>query len=264
MATWAIGDIQGCWETLGALLDRIGFDAGEDTLWLAGDLVNRGPASLEVLRFAAGLGEACEAVIGNHDLNLLAIAAGLRDARPGDTFDEILAAPDAGALIDWLRRRPLMVTQGGYVMLHAGLLPAWTLDDAFALAAEAERALRGDDWVDFLATVYPDGRPGAHGASAAADFLATVTYVRCVKDDGLPLHGFTGPPEAAPAGARPWYEGRHDDATFLFGHWASQGHRRGNGWVALDSGCVWGETLTAYRLEDGASVQEPARERRSK
>lgn len=245
MATYAIGDVQGCGRSLDALLDRIAFDPARDQAWFAGDLVNRGTASLAALRRVIGLGDAARMVLGNHDLHLLARAAGAR-ARPGDTLDDILGAPDRDALVDWVRQRPLAIHADRWLMVHAGLNPHWSLTDTLAAAARIEAQLRGSDW-------------GA--LDLRGDTVAWLTRARLVYPDGAPAWGFKGPPEAAPTDEVPWYTRSavvQDGAiTVLFGHWAALGFRRGPGFVSLDTGCVWGRRLTAYRLDDGAVFDVP-------
>lgn len=246
MATYAIGDVQGCGRTLDALLARLRFDPARDQAWFAGDLVNRGTASLAVLRRIIGLGAAARAVLGNHDLHLLACAAG-KPQKPGDTLDAILAAPDRDALITWLRRRPLAIQSGAWLMVHAGLDPRWSLSDTLIEAARIEGQLRSPGWRRI------DLRDPA---------VACLTRLRLIDADGRPSFGFKGPPEAAPKGEAPWWTRSRlvaaGEITVLTGHWAAAGFRRGPGIVCLDSGCVWGRRLTALRLEDGVVFDVPA------
>jgi bis(5'-nucleosyl)-tetraphosphatase (symmetrical) len=266
MATYAIGDIQGCFDTLEALLERCTFDPRADTAWLAGDLVNRGPRSLDVLRWARGLGARAVCVLGNHDLHLLARWAGVGKAKRLDTLSAIFEAPDCDELLSWLRRRPLLHREGGYAMVHAGLDPRWTLDEAATLAAEVEAALRGDAWADVLAlerAPAPAWSPDLAGADRLRAVTAVMTRVRTLTDEGRLCSSFSGPPEEAPGGCHPWFahpRARPRDETVVFGHWAALGYQRGPGYVALDSGCVWGGPLTAVRLDDGAAFQQPALE----
>ena len=264
MATYAIGDIQGCFDTLRALLARCGFDPRADRAWLAGDLVNRGPRSLEVLRWARALGERAVCVLGNHDIHLLARWAGVSGPKPRDTLEPVLTASDAAELISWLRARPLVYREGDFAMVHAGLHPRWDLDAAGALAAEVEAALRGDGWREVLAVDHGSAatwRPDLRGAERLRSVAEVLTRIRTCGDDGTPCSAFSGPPEQAPPGCHPWYS--HPlrgelGATVIFGHWAALGYRRLPGYVALDSGCVWGGALTAVRLDDGAVFQQPA------
>jgi bis(5'-nucleosyl)-tetraphosphatase (symmetrical) len=244
MATYAIGDIQGCYATLQGLLARIGFDAARDRLWLVGDLVNRGPRSLDVLRWARALDGRIVAVLGNHDLHLLGRAAGVRPRRDFDTFDDILQAPDRDPLLEWLAARPLLYREGDRVLVHAGLLPAWTVDDAEARARAAEAALR----------------TGGPAALAGSPDMAALTRVRLVDGAGEPVPDYSGPLDGAPPGTMPWFAHparRSRGSRIVFGHWAALGLVLDDDAVGLDTGCVWGRCLTAMRLEDGAVFSEP-------
>jgi len=264
MATWAIGDVQGCHTTLRRLLARIAFDPRADRLWLVGDLVNRGPGSLAVLRWARALGERLTVVLGNHDLHLLARGLGAVPAKPTDTLDELLAAPDRDELLAWLRERPLVHREGSLVLVHAGLLPEWTVEDAEAQARDVERTLRGPEALELLA------RPRRHAPRrwlAGLDdlprrqlALLTLTRIRTLTLHGEPELDFSGPPDGAPAGRVPWFwmPGRRSaEATIVFGHWAALGLLLESRLLALDSACVWGGSLTALRLDDRTVVQEP-------
>lgn len=265
MATYAIGDIQGCFDTLQALLDRCGFDPRADRLWLAGDLVNRGPQSLEVLRWARDLDARVVCVLGNHDLHLLARWTGLSSPRGRDTLASIFEAPDAEELLSWLRERPFLHREGGFTMVHAGLDPRWTLAQARELASELEEALRGPSWHEVLradpepaAAWHPDLAESERRRGSAT----VMTRIRTCGEDGRLCAAFSGPPEDAPGGCHPWFahpRRRARPDTLVFGHWAALGFRRAPGYLALDSGCVWGGALTAVRLEDGRVFQEPAR-----
>ncbi|MDL1871803.1 symmetrical bis(5'-nucleosyl)-tetraphosphatase [Deltaproteobacteria bacterium PRO3] len=264
MSTYAIGDIQGCFLTLQRLLERIAFDPARDRLWLVGDLVNRGPRSLEVLRWARGLGESVVAVLGNHDLHLLARAAGVTHARRRDSLEQVLQAADREDLLDWLRHRPLLHREGDHALVHGGLDPSWTLEESEGLAREAEAALRGPRGREALAAVYA-GRPerwegSATGTQRLQSTLHILTRIRVCHPDGRIDFAFKGEPEAAPEGFLPWYEipGRKSrGATLVFGHWAALGLRLMPGALALDSGCAWGRELSALRLEDRAVFQQP-------
>lgn len=264
MATYAVGDIQGCYRTLRRLLERCRFDPEADRLWLVGDLVNRGPRSLEVLRWARDLGDRVTAVLGNHDAHLLGRAHGTRPPRSRDTLDAVLGAPDRDELIGWLRRRPLLHREGDLALLHAGLLPSWTLDRAAELAGEVEEVLSGPEperLLRALAEARP--RPWREGLDEEDRWRVTVhalTRLRTCRDDGRVCEGFTGPPEKAPEGCRPWFElrdGLDAGVTVVCGHWATLGLRQAPGILALDTGCVWGGALTAVRLEDRKVFQEP-------
>ncbi|HPA80541.1 MAG TPA: symmetrical bis(5'-nucleosyl)-tetraphosphatase [Thermoanaerobaculales bacterium] len=258
MADWVIGDVHGCWVTLQRLLERIRWDRDRDRLWLIGDLVNRGPRSLEVLRWAAGH-PGVDAILGNHDLHVLARNAALVDAKAGDRLDEVLAADDSERLLDWLRRRPFLHRIGDTVLVHAGLLPQWGWVEASALAGSAGLHLEA-----LLPRLARRPRPRwsaeATGDERLAAAISIFTRLRVVRADGRPKLSFTAAPESAPAGCRPWYETARlvaEGARAIFGHWAMMGFRREPGAVCIDSGCVYGGRLTAFRLDDDAAVHEP-------
>ena len=262
MATYAIGDVQGCRGELQELLARAAFDVQRDQLWFVGDLVNRGPASLEVLRFVRGLGDRAVVVLGNHDLHLLCVAAGCARKRADDTLEELLAAPDAPQLIDWLRNRSMMHVESGHAMVHAGLLPQWSVGKASALASEAEAALRAPTYRDFLANMY-GGMPAAWRDDLAGwDRLRVIvnamTRLRFCNAGGqmeLRANGTEAPP-----GFRPWFELRPaGELPIVCGHWSALGLKLSDNLIALDSGCVWGGSLSALRLEDRTLFQVPCR-----
>ena len=268
MANYAIGDIQGCDRTLRRLLKRIRFEPGEDRLWLVGDLVNRGPGSLKVLRWARDLGDRVTAVLGNHDLHLLGRAFGTRAPKSRDTLDAVLEAPDREELIEWLRRRPLLHREGDFVLVHAGLLPSWTLERAGRLAREVEAALAGPEPERLLEALVARRPPAWREALDEDDRWRTavqgLTRLRTCRDDSRVCEGFSGPPEKAPEGCHPWFELRDDHAsgvTVVCGHWATLGLRIQPGVMALDTGCVWGGALTAVRLADRKIFQEPLTDR---
>jgi bis(5'-nucleosyl)-tetraphosphatase (symmetrical) len=254
VATWAIGDVHGCYRTLRKLLKKLDFARSEDRLWFTGDLVNRGPRSLEVLEWAVEHDWRIESVLGNHDLHLLAVAYGVADERAKDTLRPILKSVRSVPLLDWLRRRPLAVSSGSFLLVHAGVLPDWTVDETLSIASRLEGRLRGDEGARLLAALR---RRDADEADEMRS-LRALAFVRTVRANGELCREFTGPPEEAPEGCTPWYavEGRRSrDAVVLFGHWAAAGFRRGPGWVSLDTGCAWGGKLTAIRLDDGEVVQ---------
>lgn len=268
MAVYAIGDIQGCWEPLQRLLARIAFDPGRDRLWLVGDLVNRGPASLEVLRWARGLGERAVVVLGNHDLHLIGRGLGATRPRASDTLDAVLAAPDRDELLAWLRARPLAHREGRFLMVHAGLLPGWTARDALEAARELEGVLRGPDpGVAELASqlhAREVPRPGVAltGAQRRELALAALLRIRCLdaRTGELDLR-YKGPPEEAPDGLVAWYDAptrRERDVTVVCGHWSALGLRIRPDLIATDTGCWMGRALTAVRLDDGALFQVEA------
>ncbi|MEM9487800.1 MAG: symmetrical bis(5'-nucleosyl)-tetraphosphatase [Myxococcota bacterium] len=267
MATYAIGDIQGCFDTLQALLERIQFDPDNDYLWLAGDMVNRGPKSLEVLRWARDLGDRVVAVLGNHDVHLLLRATGLAGRKKRDTLSTVLNAPDRDELIEWLRMRPLMHVQDGYVMVHAGLHPTWSVPEAMTMADEIADMLRGDDWRDEVGRLpcrkksSPTWTPDLPKPLRIRATSGVFITIRTCRVDGSQCIGFAGPPEDAPTGCRPWFsfpDARWRDHCVLFGHWAALGMQIQDHYIALDSGCVWGGKLTAVRLDDRAVFQVPS------
>ena len=261
MATFAVGDVQGCHRALQRLLERASFDPARDRLWLTGDLVNRGPDSLAVLRWVCGLGDRATVVLGNHDLHLLAIASGAARAKRRDTIAQVLEAPDREELLDWLRHQRLMHQENGFAMVHAGLLPEWSIAKALELAREVERELResprrlfesmyGDEparWSEAL------GRAERHRV-----VINAMTRMRMLDRSGAMNLSYTDAPEKAPAGFVSWFDvpGRPSATTpIVCGHWAALGLVLRPDLLALDSGCVWGGRLTAVRLEDRAVFQ---------
>lgn len=268
MATYAIGDVHGCFDTLQALLRRIGHDPRQDRLWMVGDLVNRGPKSLAVLRWAAELGDGrLVCVLGNHDLHLLSRAEGLSKPKRKDTLAEVFDAPDRDDLLAWLRTRPLVHREGGHVLVHAGLFPDWTPGRAEELARETEARLRKREDRKLLASIdvkiEERWKEGLHLEDRTRVALAGFAKLRTVRADGRLCADFSGPPREAPRGCVPWYSApgrRSAEATVIFGHWAALGLHLEKGVAGLDSGCVWGEALTALRVDDGRIFQVPARE----
>ena len=250
MAIYAVGDVQGCYGAFLALLKQFNFDTHVDEIWFAGDLVNRGPASLEVLRWA--MAHEAKLVLGNHDVHLLALAAG-EAPRPGDTLSSVLEASDAGEIIDWLRRQPLMLREADHTMVHAGVHPSWSTDDMEAWASRLTALLSAEDWCQSIRRLY-------RGSDAESQALSCFTRIRMCRENGDPDYKYKGSPEAAPEGLSPWFElsGLASSERFLFGHWAALGHRKIDQAVSLDGGCVWGGELVAYRLEDGHSFCQPA------
>ena len=263
MAIYAVGDIQGCYTELVQLLEKINFDQAADTLWLVGDLVNRGPDSLAVLRLVKSLGDAAITVLGNHDLHLLAVANGEGKLHRGDTLDEILAAPDRHELLTWLRHQRLLHVEGDFVLVHAGLLPGWTVEQAASLAHEVELALQAEDYVDFLAHMYgnqPDGwDTELTGFERLRVITNALTRMRICTDQGKLEFDFKAEIHSIPKGYRPWFDipGRRSaQATVVFGHWSALGLMIKPNVIALDTGCLWGGPLTAIRLEDRQIIQE--------
>ena len=258
MATYAIGDVQGCFDELRQLLSQFKHKQG-DRLWFVGDLVNRGPKSLEVLRFVRDLGDKAIVVLGNHDLHLVTQHEGFERPRKDDTFVDVLGAPDAKALVDWLRLRPMMHVEGGYAMVHAGLLPQWTIEQAFSLGKEVETALVGPDYREFLKNMYGSQPDRWSDALAGWDRLRVIvnamTRLRFCTPEGR--MDFRAKGTSPPPGQVAWFETRNDEKTILCGHWSALGLRMREKLAALDSGCVWGGKLTALRLEDRALFQVP-------
>ena len=258
MAVYAIGDVQGCFDELQALLAHIRFDPSHDRLWFCGDLVNRGNKSLETLRFVRALGERAVTVLGNHDLHLIAAAQGHRRGKSGDTLEQVLEAPDCDELVEWLRQRPLLHhdPESGYTLLHAGLPPQWDLSQAQRCALEVEAVLRGADHDDFLADMYgnePDHWDEALTGHDRIRFIVNCfTRMRfCTPGGRLDLKS-TGPVGSQPEGYLPWFTlpGRRSrDLRIVFGHWSTLGRTGDAGVYPLDSGCLWGGELTALRLD---------------
>ena len=261
MATYAIGDVQGCCDELQELLARIGFDRARDRLWFVGDLVNRGPKSLEVLRLVRSLGDAAIVVLGNHDLHLLAVAEGFARKRADDTLDAVLNASDREELLDWLRGRPMMHAQGRYALVHAGLLPQWSVQRALLLAAEVEATLRGAGFRSFLGRMY-GGTPerwdeSLSGVDRLRVIVNAMTRLRfCTREGAMDFHVKN---EQAPAGYLPWFEAREPrrESAIVCGHWSALGLKLTERFALLDSGCVWGGALSALRLEYRWLVQVP-------
>jgi bis(5'-nucleosyl)-tetraphosphatase (symmetrical) len=257
MATYAIGDVQGCDDALQCLVKQIQFNPASDRLWFVGDLVNRGSYSLEVLRYIKSLGTSAIVVLGNHDLFLLALAEGIATSRPEDTLQAILAAPDRDELLAWVRRQPLLYREHPFVLVHAGILPQWSIDEAEKLAHEVETGLRSPSYKDVLHALYPSKHlqwsSGLTGATRLATIIKVLTRLRACSADGLMESSYSGPPDHIPTGFLPWFKienlGRRD-TTIICGHWASLGLYCEDNVLAIDSGCVWGRQLTAMRLED--------------
>lgn len=273
MAIYAIGDVQGCFDELMDLVALIGFEPSRDHLWLAGDLVNRGPDSLGVLRFVHDLGKHATVVLGNHDLHLLAAAADVRVPKSKDTFDDVLAAPDRDALCDWLRNRPLVHhdAAAGFTMVHAGLAPHWNVEEALARSAEVESRLRDNGFATLLSNMYGNEPDLWHDELGSDDRLRYIinacTRLRFVRADGGLDSTCSDAPGSQPRSLTPWYAAanrRSAGARIVFGHWATL--RLGgapdpqHGVFHLDTGCVWGGELTALRLDDIQWFSVPSRQ----
>jgi bis(5'-nucleosyl)-tetraphosphatase (symmetrical) len=264
MATYAIGDIQGCMSSLERLLALINFSS-DDRLWLVGDLVNRGPRSLDVLRWAYDNDRVITCVLGNHDIHLLSRAAGAAPEKKRDTLDDVLNARNAERLLTWLRHRPMFHVGDGCAMVHGGLHPQWTVDDARARAAEIESELRAPTWRAFLAQLQGGSLPRWDDKLGGSDrwraIMAYLVRARMLKPDGRVEPDFDGPPSEAPAGLVPWFafpDAKWRTHTIVFGHWSALGLDLGPHHMALDTGCVWGRSLTAIRLDDRMVFQVKA------
>ena len=257
MATYAIGDIQGCYDPLRRLLAQIEFEPVHDQLWFVGDLVNRGPQSLEVLRFIKNLGPSAVTVLGNHDLHLLALAEGFGRVHKDDTLDAVLAAPDRDQLLHWLRHQRLAWREGAYLLVHAGLMPDWNLGETMRLAAEAETALQSEHYRDFLQHMYGNQPQAWQDALTGIDrwrmIVNTLSRLRyCTPEGEMDFH-HKGAPGTQPAGLLPWFDvpaRKSAEATVIFGHWSTLGLINRPNLIALDTGCLWGGRLTAVRLQD--------------
>jgi bis(5'-nucleosyl)-tetraphosphatase (symmetrical) len=260
MAIYAIGDIQGCFSPLENLIDKIRFDFTKDTLWFVGDLVNRGLHSLVVLRWVKALGTSAVVVLGNHDLHLLAAAE--RPVSKADTFQDVLEAPDRDDLLHWLRQQRLLYREKDVVLVHAGLLPQWSAAEAEKLATEVENVLRGSEYKILLREMYGSSpaqwAPNLTGMVRYRVIVNALTRLRFCTPDGKMDLKHNGPPETAPQGFLPWFaipNRKNSDVVIVSGHWAALGLRVADNLLALDSGCVWGGSLTAVRLNDRSVYQ---------
>lgn len=256
MAIYAIGDVQGCFAELQSLLQQIGFDPAADQLWFTGDLVNRGPDSLTTLRFIKSLGPAAVAVLGNHDLHLLAVAYGVSRTKHKDTFHDVLAASDRDELLDWLRRLPLCYHEDRFTMIHAGLPPQWTVEEALQYAAEVHAVLVSDRCSEFFRRMYGDQPERWSDKLTGWDRLRftvnCLTRMRYCDRRGTLNFKEKGPPGSQPKDLLPWFDvpgRRSQDSEIIFGHWSTLGFRITQGCYALDTGCLWGGELTALRLD---------------
>ena len=258
MAVYAIGDIQGCYDELQALLEKLRFDPANDRLWFVGDLVNRGPQSLDTLRFVASLGKRAITVLGNHDLHLLALASGNRRYKNSDDLNQILEAPDRDELIHWLRHRPLMHRDKllDFTMIHAGLPPQWDLGVARHCANEVEAVLRGPDYRAFFDQMYGNKPnhwdPGLQGMDRLRFITNCFTRLRFVTKKGKLKLKLKGSPLGQKKKYIPWFAHPHRRTRkdrILFGHWSTLGYQEMQNTWALDTGCLWGGALTALRID---------------
>ena len=267
MATYAIGDIQGCYHAFTTLLGRLKFNPKYDKLWLVGDLVNRGSGSLEVLRWCYQHQNSIKIVLGNHDLHALVVAHGLKKANKSDTLQALLDAPDSEALLTWLRHQPLMVADENhvgesYIMVHAGLLPQWTIAEALSYASEVECALQADSYLDFLANMYGNFPNQWQADLTAYDRLRVITNamtrMRICTEEGEMEFTFKGELQDIPSGYFPWFDvpnRQSQTSQIICGHWSALGLRQRNNIYALDTGCLWGGQLTALCLETQVITQ---------
>ncbi|HHG0425050.1 TPA: bis(5'-nucleosyl)-tetraphosphatase (symmetrical) ApaH [Yersinia enterocolitica] len=268
MSTYLIGDVHGCLDELLALLAQVDFDPQHDTLWLTGDLVARGPASLDVLRYVRSLGSAVRMVLGNHDLHLLAVYAGISRNKPKDRITPLLEAPDADELINWLRRQPVLQVDDKLklIMAHAGITPQWDIETAQMCAREVESVLSSDSYPLFLDAMYGDmpnnWSPELTGLARLRFSTNALTRMRFCFPNGQLDMICKDTPENAPAPLKPWFELPRlvsPEYSIIFGHWASlEGKGVPEGIYGLDTGCCWGGNLTLLRWEDKRYFTQPA------
>ena len=264
MASYAVGDLQGCYFSFQRLLETIDFNPDHDRLWLVGDLINRGAGSLATLRWLYQHRSSVVVVLGNHDLHTLAVAEGFVPVHKSDTLNELLSAPDSVELLAWMRHQHMVYREDDYLMVHAGLLPQWDAEQASALGAEVEEALRGADYRDFFAHMYgnqPDHwQEGLKGYERLRLITNALTRLRVCSPEGRIDFKFKGELDRIPTGYVPWFDipdRRSRDTTIVCGHWSALGLRQRPNLYALDTGCLWGGQLTAMRLEDKAIFQVP-------
>lgn len=270
MATYAIGDIQGCYDELQQLLEHLDFDETRDQLWFVGDLVNRGPKSLEVLRFVKSLGEAAITVLGNHDLHLLALAYGNPRHKNSSNLNDVLAATDRDELIHWLRHRPLLHRDKSlaFSMVHAGLAPQWSMKTARACAREVEKVLRGDQHIEYFLNMYGNDpkrwNEDLKGMDRWRFITNCFTRLRYCAPDGSLLLQLKGMPGENTHKHYPWFahpQRASRKKRILFGHWSTLGYQVSHNTWALDSGCLWGGQLTALRIDPFATQLSCSRQR---
>ena len=262
MALYLIGDVQGCDDPLAQLLAKVGFSPSRDRLIVLGDLVNRGPQSLAVVRRLMAMGSSAECLLGNHDLHALAVAYGIRPMHRSDTLHEWLAAPDRAALIDWMRQRPLALSAHGWLLVHAGVLPQWTTALTLSLAHEVEQLLRGPGGPDWLGQMYGNQPDHWRNDWPQADrwrvVVNALTRLRFCTADGVMDFATKDTAALAPPGLMPWFDvpGRATaDTPIAFGHWSTLGLVQRPGLLALDTGCVWGGCLSTARLGQDGQIE---------
>ncbi|WP_341237954.1 symmetrical bis(5'-nucleosyl)-tetraphosphatase [uncultured Limnobacter sp.] len=272
MANYVIGDVQGCLDSLLKLLDKVQFNPQLDELWFAGDLVNRGPKSRDTLRFVKSLGERAHAVLGNHDLHLLALWCNSGRSHESDTIAEVVNAPDGQELVDWLRSQPLALRLPNVnhalhnaLLTHAGILAQWSFSDAVQLSGEVQQMLAGPEWKTFMAELYGNKPnrwdPTLEGFDRLRLIVNVFTRMRMVRDDGKIDFKYKLEPADAPPDLKPWFDTPREFANegpIVFGHWSTLGALKNKAGYCLDTGCVWGGQLTALRLEDEAIIQVEA------
>ena len=260
MATYAVGDIQGCLQPLKCLLKKVAFNPDKDVLWSVGDIVNRGPRCLKTLRFLHAMRDNLVLVLGNHDLHLLAVAAGVRPPNRSDTLEKILRAPDRDTLLTWLLHRPLIHHEHDHTMVHAGIPPQWSIGDAIDRASEVEAVLQSPDCIQFFKQMYgnepllwSDELTGMTRLRVIANYLTRMRY--CTKQGVLDLDSKGPSPDAGKSKVSAWFSHpnrKTADDRILFGHWASiEGRTDSPNAIGLDTGCVWGGALSLYELETG-------------
>ncbi|MBZ4202784.1 MAG: symmetrical bis(5'-nucleosyl)-tetraphosphatase [Methylovulum sp.] len=255
MSIYAIGDIQGCFDELQLLLDKIQFNPQEDCIWFAGDLVNRGPKSLETLRFVKNLGTSAITVLGNHDMHLLAAASATKTSTKKDSLTPILEAPDRDELIHWLRHQPLFYTNNDFCMIHAGLPPQWDFKTTQRMALLVENVLQGPNYELLLQQMYGNKpnqwTPNLKGTAKLRFIINCFTRMRYCDASGRLDFNNTGPIGTQPEELMPWFtlpNRKSANMKIIFGHWSTLGYYEGSNCYAIDTGCLWGGQLTALKL----------------
>ena len=265
MAHYAIGDIQGCFDELTALLHKLDFNHGTDTLWLTGDIVNRGPQSLQALQFAMQHSSSVQIILGNHDLHLLAVGYGHGTLKRSDTLSSIINHPDSKKMLDWLRHQPLMVRNDKHVMVHAGILPQWSIEQAESLAREAEAELQSRKYEKFFAKMYGNKPTAWDEALSGYERLRLIvnvfTRMRVLTYLNELDYDFKATLDKMPLYLRPWFRvpnRQNLSHTIIFGHWSSLGYMNENNIISLDTGALWGGELTAVNLATHEVTQIPS------
>lgn len=259
MSTFVVGDIQGCYSALRNLLENVDFDSGKDTLWAVGDLIGRGEDSLQTLRYLSSLGDKFQAVLGNHDLHFLAISQGIKKAKPSDKFDRLLQSQDCNQLVDWLRQFPLAAKLDKQTLIcHAGLYPGWSIKQAIKRSDEISTLLQGPEWVSLLSTMY-DNKPDSWHKDLTSPqrqnfIINAFTRMRFVSKDNQLDFSAKGTIDSAKPGLYPWFQLPNEKLKpkhkVIFGHWAAlKGNTNSNQHIGLDTGYIWGQSLTLLELE---------------